>query len=294
MNIIVRLMRPVVVVAIATITAPSLAEREPDEAEGIANEGTEPPRVESEETGLQGMRRVFERSFAEIELRPEQKEAIAKLIVEGRQRHQPTMRAKRQLMLAMADQLDEGKFDRCGLEAEVDALVSAMSIAHPEDRRAFEMLHAILTPEQRERFATALERNFREFETRVHDPERALTRMNKELQLTDDQRARLAKILPALRDIREAEPSYTSRMERWAKVLKAFKNERLVLDEIVRPDDFAERSKAFIEGHLWAGEAIVPILTKEQHGLMAKKIREKAEQLTQTAASAWTLEPTEQ
>jgi Spy/CpxP family protein refolding chaperone len=282
MNIIGRFMRPLVFTALGTFVWPAFAEPEPVTME------------ESEEVGTQGMRRVFERSLSEIELRPEQKEAISKLIAEGRQRHQPTMRAKRHLMLAIADQLDEGKFDRCGLATEVEALVSAMSLAHPEDRRAFEMLHAILTPDQRERFATALDRNSREFETRVHDPERALTRMKKELQLTEDQSARLAKILPALRDIREAEPSYTARMERWAKILNAFKNDRLSLDEIVRADDFAERSKAFLEGHLWAGEAVVPVLTKAQHAIMAKKIREKAEQLTQTAASAWTLEPTEQ
>ncbi len=294
MKIIVRLMRSCAIVAACTIATPSLAEREPVASEQTESEGIEHARVESEETGIQGMRRVFERSLAEVELRPEQKEAISALMSEGRARHAPTMRAKGKLMLAIAEQLDAGKFDRCELGVEVRSLVSAMSAAHPEDRRAFEKLHAILTPEQRDRFSTALARNFREFEARVHDPERAIERMKRELQLSEDQIARLGKILPALRDIREAEPAYTKRMERWATILKAFKGERFSLDELVTADDFPERSKAFIEGHLWAGEAVVPVLTNAQHAVMARKIRERVEQGSSSASSSWTLEPTEE
>jgi hypothetical protein len=110
--------------------------------------------------------------------------------------------------------------------------------------------------------------------------------MAKKLNLDEDQKASLEKILTGLREVREAEPWYAAHRERWARILNAFKGDHFALDEVAPMGDVAKHTTAKVEHKLWAGEAILPVLTTDQRKVAADKIREKVKENGPASPSA--------
>ena len=111
----------------------------------------------------------------------------------------------------------------------------------------------------------------------MHEPAALAEKMAKELNLDPDQQTSLEKIFTGLHEVREAEPWYAARRERWAKILDAFQGEDFHLDQIAPMGDVKAHTKAKVEGMLWEGEAILPVLNPEQRKAAADKMREKLE-----------------
>lgn len=222
-----------------------------------------------------GARRVFERALRDVELRPDQIKAVEELKSEAKKRHEPAKAAKRELMKAVADQIEAGKIDRCALGPQIDKVASAKAQAHPGDRAAFEKLHSILDRDQRSTFVDALKEHWQSHRQR-YEPAALADKMTRELGLSEEQKSKVEKVLTGLRDISQALGVHEEHAEKWSKILEAFKSDRFVLDEIAPAEDVEAKMKNRIEAHLWAAEAVIPILDKDQRALLAKKIREKA------------------
>jgi len=221
-----------------------------------------------------GARRVFEQALADVELRPDQIKAVEAMKSEAKKRHEPVKAAKRELATAVADQIEAGKIDRCALDTEIDKVASAKAQAHPGDRAAFEKLHSILDRDQRTKFVDALKQRW-QAHRQTRESSALADKMARMLGLTDEQKDKVEKVLSGLHEIGEALGVHEGHREKWTKILEAFKGDKFSLDEIAPMGDVAAMTKKGIEGHLWAAEAILPILDKDQRTLLAEKIREK-------------------
>jgi Spy/CpxP family protein refolding chaperone len=269
MKTLVRLIGVCSLATVGVVATPSIAIAD-SSARGGETIGT------TTEAMHMGARKLFKRALHETQLRPEQKSEVDKLIAEAEKRHEPVKKAKREFMMALADQIDSGKIDRCKLAPQIKALADAMAEAHPGDRDAFEELHSILDPEQRVRFVDALKEQW-ESAKKAHSTEAIVHKMSRELNLSDDQKSKLREVIGALKKIRDAEPAHQEHRARWARMLEAFKGEHFDLDEIAPMKDVAEMRTKRIEARLWAAEAVLPILNEEQRSLIAKKVRDKAQ-----------------
>ena len=228
-----------------------------------------------------GARRIFEQALADVELRPDQIKEVEAMKTEAKKRHEPVRAAKRELAEAVADQIEAGKIDRCALDTQIDKVASAKAQAHPGDRAAFEKLHSILDKDQRTKFVDLLKRGW-ERRQQAHDPTKLADKMARELGLTEEQKGKVQQILTGLQQISEALGTHEQHAEKWSKILEAFKGDRFVLDEIAPAEDVAAMMKRKMTGHLWAAEALIPVLTKDQRATLAEKLRGKARGHTET------------
>jgi len=259
-------------IAFGLVFAPALAQAGTGPAEDVLSPAEEKHA---------GARRVFERALADVELRPEQQQQVDELKAEAKKRHEPVKAAKRELIMAIADQVEQGKIDRCALESEIEKVASAKAQTQSGDRAAFEKFHSILDKDQRTKFVDSLKRHWEEHRQRF-EPAALADKMARELGLSDEQKTKVEQVLTGLRDIGEALGVHERHRERWAKILEAFKSDHFVLDEVAPAEDAAAKAKKRIEGHLWAAEAILPILDKEQRTKLAEKLRDKARGHTET------------
>ncbi|MBX3214891.1 MAG: Spy/CpxP family protein refolding chaperone [Labilithrix sp.] len=268
MNTFVRLIGVCSVVSLGVLAAPLSAS---------ANEAVLSEEVGSSSAAMHaGARKVFEKALADVELRPEQEEAVSKLKSEAKERRAPLREAKRGLMLAVADQIEKGKIDRCGLKDEIQKVASATADARPGDRAALEKLHSILDPDQRTRFVDALKKHWEEHK-KSYEAGAMTDKLSRELDLTDEQKDKVRQILSGLKEIAEAEPAHEEHRAKWSRILEAFKGEHFELDEVAPSKDVAEKTTKRIEAHLWAAEAVLPVLTDKQRGELADKLRSKAQ-----------------
>ncbi len=258
------------VVTLALVGAPPLASAAEENAEEITQA--------AHEARPKTMRQVFDRALEAAELRPDQKKAVDELGTEAELRHAPVRAAKGKLMMAVADQVERGKIDRCELRDEIDEVVQAKAKAKVGDREAFEKLHSILDSGQRTKFVDGLTKAWHAFK-KAHGPKAKLEKMARELNLSEDQKEKIEELAEAARDARGGDEARAARHEKWVKILDAFKGDDFDLDKVAPREDRTEAMRQRIDGHLWFSEGVLPVLTDEQRALAADKIRAKAKTL---------------
>ncbi|HVJ89934.1 MAG TPA: Spy/CpxP family protein refolding chaperone, partial [Labilithrix sp.] len=271
---LVRLISATSALALATVAVPTVARAD--------HEPMHEKKGETSHKGKESRGKVFEAALADVDLRPDQKKAIDELKAEMEERHAPVKSAKRELMLAAADQIEKGAVDACELDSEIEAVAEAKAKARPGDREAFEELHSILDEDQRARFVTSLKRHWDAFQ-RSHSPTTMAEKLARKLDLSGEQKDKVESILKGLDEIREA--THTEKRERWAKMLDAFKGDEFELDKIAPTGDVKTKTTKAIESHLWATDMIVSVLNEDQRGKLADYIRDKAKGRESTAKS---------
>jgi Spy/CpxP family protein refolding chaperone len=226
-----------------------------------------------------GQVRLIGEALADVPLTPEQRGDIEKLAVDADARHEGARTAKKELFLAIASQVQAGAIDRAALQPKIDALVAAAGSAQPADRVAFERLHAILAPDQRTAFVDALEAHLGEHidDLRERHPMRAWAA---DLKLTDAQQSQIKTLLKqsfeAGREGHGGGPWSGEGRHRGAKLLKAFKQDRFVMDEVAPAVDVGKKASTASDRFLGIASQVLPILTPEQRSVAAQKIRERA------------------
>jgi Spy/CpxP family protein refolding chaperone len=108
-----------------------------------------------------GVVKMFGAALGEVALRPEQRTEIEKLALAADQRHAAMGDGRKELMLAVAAQIESGAIDKAALQPKIDRIVADMEKGRPEDNAALARVHAILDPEQRNAFVDALEAHFK-------------------------------------------------------------------------------------------------------------------------------------
>ena len=231
--------------------------------------------------GAHGMVKVVAEALAVVPLSAAQRTQVESLAANAEARHGESLAARKDLMLALAAQVEAGRIDRAALAPKINDLAAANAKAQPGDRAAFEQLHALLTPDQRGAFVNALEARFgeRKGEMRAKHP---LQQWAAELQLSDAQKAEIKAAIHERFHGMAHEHSWgdggpMGAGHKGAKVLAAFKQDRFVMDEVAPAGDALQFGPRRTERLLALAEAAVPVLTPAQRSIAAQKIRDKAE-----------------
>jgi Spy/CpxP family protein refolding chaperone len=223
-------------------------------------------------------------ALGDVPLTDVQRGQIEKLAIDADARHEQGRAACRDLLLAIAAQVEAGTIDRTALQPKIDALVAAIQSAQPADRTAFEQLHGILAPDQRVAFVDAVEARFAQHGGGAHD-KLGLKEWAEALKLTDAQRDQ---IRTALRqsfaehkhhhdhDRDHAGSPWADGGHRGAKILDAFKQDRFVFDQVAPPRDPGKGAAFMTDRFVTIASQVLPILTPEQRTIAAQRLRERA------------------
>lgn len=223
--------------------------------------------------------KLFGEALGDVPLTAAQRTQIEQLATDSEARHADARAARKDLMGALAAQVQAGQIDRAALQPKIDALVSALQKAQPGDRAAFEQLHAILDPQQRTAFVQAVKARVGARMGEMHE-KHPMKQWADELALTDDQRAQIkSAIMDRMHDgaAGGGPQDWKQAKHQGAAVMAAFEQDRFVMDEVSPPRD-VQAQVGKMTGHvLGIVEAALPVLTPEQRALAAQKILERAE-----------------
>ncbi len=239
-----------------------------------------------------GPGKIIAEAFADVPLRADQRTEIEQMFKDAEARHEPVRKARADVAIALAGQVETGALDRAALQPKVDAVATAWSGAQDNDRVALERLHALLDADQRVALMNAVEARFADKRGEHEHGERmhGMKQWADDLQLTDDQRSKIKEGMKTQfaahhgdehehegPDAREQEGHRGEMKEHWDKFRAAFENEHFVIDDVMPKKDAQEHATK-MTGHIIDMASIaLPILTPEQRTLAAKKIREHAE-----------------
>lgn len=235
--------------------------------------------------GAHGPVKLVGEALGEVPLRPEQRTEIEKLAADAEARHQAGGTAHKDLMEAVALQIEAGKIDRAALQPKIDAAAAQWDKSRDADRAALERLHAILTPDQRAAFVDALEAKF-QAKRAEHGDHADHARGHKggpmkewatALKLTDDQQTQIKDAMKAkfqaMRAQHQGDKHAGGDHDMGKKVLAAFKTDHFVMAEVAPKVDSAKIANKMSDRFIGMVEVVVPILTPEQRTLAAAKVR---------------------
>lgn len=239
-------------------------------------------------TSSHGMVKMFGDALGEVPLRAEQRTEIEKLAAEAEARHAPQVEARKQLMLAFADQVEKGSVDVAALQPQIDAMRVGFEKTRTEDRAALARLHALLDADQRNAFVDALEKQMKA----KHDEHGGklggfmkLKQLGDELKLTDDQKAQIKEAFHDMRkDAKEGWKAHHAARDGMGwdgehpgkKMFEAFRTDKLELEKVAPLHDTKEMARFGTERMSAVAQKILPILTPEQRSIAAAKIRDFA------------------
>jgi Spy/CpxP family protein refolding chaperone len=253
---------------------------------------TEPPATADTATtrapvaqSAHGPLKVLGDALGDVPLTASQRGVIEKMATDAEARHAGAQSARRELVLAVAAQIEAGKIDRAALQPKIDALVAAMQTVQPTDRAAFEQLHAILTPDQRTAFVDAVEARAAGRAAQMRD-KHPLAQWAADLGLSEEQRAQIKDAMKgrwqAAGHQRPGDAG-AGAQERGAKLMNAFKQDRFVMDEAAPPLDLAQHAQKASERMLGLADASLGVLTPPQRALAAQKLRDRAESMDEVS-----------
>ncbi|MDB5213151.1 MAG: hypothetical protein JWO86_1078 [Myxococcaceae bacterium] len=244
-----------------------------------------------------GVVKVFGDALGEVALRPDQRTELEKLAASAEQRHVAMADGKKDLMLAVADQIEKGTIDRSALQPKIDRIIADLEKGRPEDTASLARMHAILDPEQRNAFADALEAKFknghhggkRGGEKSEHGAKgeagdhaggpkgmHGMMQLAEDLKLTDDQKSQIKDALKAGREGHSFRETF-DRMSEGKKVLESFRSDKFDANVATpAPEKLRERAAIGTSRALGVAEKILPILTADQRKIAAEKLRTMA------------------
>jgi Spy/CpxP family protein refolding chaperone len=234
-------------------------------------------------------------AFDKVAITPAQRTEIEKLFKDAEARHAQAKTgseaARKELLLALAAQVEQGKIDRAALAPKIEAASGPWLATRTADFAALDRLHAILTPLQRGALVDALEDEHPgrgEHRGRGHGKARGkaqhhahdrAARWADELALTDAQKDQIKDALRAERGKgKQGEHGAREPRQHLGRTLQAFREDRFVAAEAAgtgagqakAAHEPSERTIRFME-------IAVPVLTPAQRTLAAQKLRERAD-----------------
>ncbi len=228
---------------------------------------------------LHGPAKIMGEALGEVPLTVSQRTRIEGMARDFETRHTIAQTARKDLMLALAAQVEAGHIERGALQPKLDTLSTALQNARPADRASLEELHALLSADQRAAFVDALQSRMAQGknEGRGHHP---LKQWADDLKLSEDQRAQIRTALhsrtEATEHDRDGEHPHADANRHGAKVLAAFKEDHFVLDEVAPAKDTTKSVGKMSDHVIGLAEVAVPVLTPDQRATAAQKLRERA------------------
>lgn len=226
-----------------------------------------------------GVVKVVGDALGEVPLRTEQRSELEKIAQAAEQRHAATAEGRKELALAIADQIEKGSVDRAALQPKIDRVVSDFEKLRPEDKAALARVHAILDKEQRSAFVDALEHGFKGKHRDHNAGFMKMKAMAEELKLTDEQKAKIFEVVKESRGHHDwsakAKEHHRGGPHGGKRALESFRGDTFDA-EAVMPAPSKEKIAEGSVHFLGAAEKILPILTPEQRKIAADKIRTMA------------------
>jgi len=255
-----------------------------------------------------GVVKVFGDALGEVPLRPDQRTELEKVATAAEQRHLAMADGKKDLMLAVADQIEKGSIDRTALQPKIDRIIADVEKGRPEDTASLARIHAILDPDQRNAFADALEAKFKSHggwkhhgadqgpppgeqgakgEIQDHAAGKVgrggpagmhggMMQLAADLKLSDDQKSQIKDVIKAGHD-GHAFREMHERMSHGKEVLESFRTDKFDANAATpAPEKIRERATAGTTRAIGVAEKVLPILTPEQRKIAADKLRAMA------------------
>jgi hypothetical protein len=220
-------------------------------------------------------------ALGEVPLRPEQRTEIEQLATDAETRHGNVVAARKDLMEALAAQVEAGTIDRTALQPKIDAAAKAWEAVRPADRAALERLHAILDASQRTAFVDALQAQLKAARGEHAGAKGAhLAEWATDLKLTDAQQEQIRGLLQAQFAAHKGEhaAAWKEGRAKGKQLFEAFKQDRFVMDEAMPAANLAERASTMSDKFIGVAQTVLPVLTPEQRTLAAQKLRTHAAQ----------------
>ena len=235
-------------------------------------------------------------ALAQVPLRADQRTAIEQLAKDSESRMEPARKARGDLMLAIADQVQKGTIDRTALQPKIDAVAAAHQAAQPGNRAAFEKLHDLLTADQRLAFVTAMQSEHHDHQGPGQGQGMMRGRMSKwaaDLGLSQDQQDQIKTKMQArwqahfAGTVTGADPTNAVQdghmmaeghkmHEQYKAMLEAFKGDTFKMDAVAPAQDHREMANGMAGHMLGMLETALPVLTPDQRNIAANKVREHA------------------
>jgi Spy/CpxP family protein refolding chaperone len=237
-----------------------------------------------------GVVKLVGEALGEVSLRPDQRAELEKLAQAAEARHAAMVDGRKELMTALADQVEKGAIDRAALQPKIERLVADHDKVRPEDAAALAKMHQLLDADQRNAFVDALEaklhegmKHGRHGETGAHH-ERGFARMKQladDLKLTDEQRDQIKAVLKEAHAAGRHEHmgEIRAKMMQGRKGLEAFRTDKFDPNAVAPAMQGGARER-LAEGTgkmLGVAEKVLPILTPEQRKIAADKLRQMAQ-----------------
>jgi Spy/CpxP family protein refolding chaperone len=219
----------------------------------------------------QKMDRIVERALASVQLSSDQREAVDRIRGTLADREKVVRAARTDLMSSIAQQMSAGKVDRAALQQKIDAFVAAMKKASPGMRGALEELHGVLTPAQRSQLVDSIRQSIDEQKQQRGDGQHAMIeKMSKDLGLTRMQKREIKRAFDRLK------PTFDDAHQALDKVLDAFRNDTLSLDQVVPQREMNARAVSFAQAVIDLADTATTVLTAEQRGRVSDELSKVA------------------
>jgi len=258
--------------AVAAVAGPAMAE----ESTGIAQDLLECPKTVQQPKGAaqseaHGFVQIIDEALAQANLTEEQADKLSQLGDEVDKQMAAAHQARRDLMLALAQQLDSGRIDRQALEPQVQALVNAKNEASPAVKGALQTIYDTLKPEQRTAFADALEKSIQQ-RVQMHGGEQGswLDQWTSELNLNDQQKQQIRGIFDQLKPVAD------KHHQRMNQVLSGFRGQSFNIEQAMPSSDVENEAHEAVERTISVAQQISQVLTPQQRTLAARKIVQNA------------------
>jgi Spy/CpxP family protein refolding chaperone len=200
-------------------------------------------------------------ALSSLQLRPDQEASLQRIGGELDQVEAPAHRARQDLLLAIADALEQGTVDRAAMTSKIRALVDAQTSQTPLLERELAELHDALDPQQRSAFVDALGAAVQGETT----PESA-AQQSPGLGLSDEQ-------LQQLRALGATSQGSSEQQPRIVQLLDAFRGESFDPAAVAREQGAATSAQERAASMLDVVEGLTRILTPEQRANLAATLR---------------------
>jgi Spy/CpxP family protein refolding chaperone len=252
-------------------------------------------------TNTHGFVKLVGDALGEVPLRADQRTAIETLASEAEARHAPMADARKELMLAFADQVEKGTIDRTALQPKLDKVTADFEKVRADDRAALSKLHGILDADQRNAFVDALHEQMKakhaEHAEHMQGGFGKLKQLAADLALTDAQKSQIHDVMrEAHKEGMEAwkqrahgehgtAPAEWSRQHagrhpggghHGKRPLEAFREDKFDLDKVAPSHGAKAMAQFGTERMTKLADKVLPILTPEQRKIAADKLRTMA------------------
>jgi hypothetical protein len=213
--------------------------------------------------------RVVDEAVSKVTLRADQSQPLRQIGSEVDARAAALDRARSHFLLALWRQVQAGDIQADALRSQADAAVDAAAAASASLRSAFDKMHEILDPAQREAFVAG----FRDvLTTRAADLD-ARTQLDywsTMLNLNEDQKQKIAAIVSEDAD---ANALVRARVE---IVLDAFAGDTFSFDDLLPATSVRTRSQRMLARIVDHADRVLQVLTPPQRVIAGRKLHDGA------------------